>query len=158
MAVLEGDRPLRVLPVGADRIPEAADALRAALDGSGPALLLRPDDGEAAPDAIAQGQLPPATVADRVALVVETSGSTGVPKRVALSAEALRAAHAASSQVLGGPGRWLLTLPLHYIAGAQVLIRSLLDGSVPLAMPPGPFTADGFIQASAQDLSASRRY
>ncbi|RLP71263.1 o-succinylbenzoate--CoA ligase [Mycetocola reblochoni] len=88
-------------------------------------------------------------VADRIALVVETSGSTGYPKRVALSAGALRASHAASGRALGGPGQWLLALPPHYIAGVQVLIRSLLDGTEAVAAPQGPFRPDGFVAAAA---------
>ena len=69
-------------------------ALRAALDGSGPAIMVRPANlpADAAPA--------PETVPEGVAVVVETSGSTGRPKRVLLTADALLASAAASAVML----------------------------------------------------------
>ncbi|MBV9312944.1 MAG: AMP-binding protein [Pseudonocardia sp.] len=67
-------------------------------------------------------------------LVIETSGSTGVAKQVALSADALRASVAATHARLGGPGRWLLALPAHHIAGTQVIVRALLAGGFPTVL------------------------
>jgi o-succinylbenzoate---CoA ligase len=67
-------------------------------------------------------------------LVVRTSGSTGVAKDVALSRGAmLSSAHAALDR-LGGRGRWLLALPAHYVAGLQVLLRSLVAGTEPVVL------------------------
>jgi O-succinylbenzoic acid--CoA ligase len=86
----------------------------------------------------------PREVPKAVALVIETSGSTGVPKRVALSADALLASAAASEQALGGPGQWLLALPTHYVAGVQVLVRSIAAGSQPVVHPPGHFSPETF--------------
>lgn len=82
----------------------------------------------------------------RVAVVIETSGSTGVPKRVMLSTNALLASAAASSVALGGPGQWLLALPAHYIAGVQVLVRSIAAETTPLVLPQGPFDAAAFFR------------
>lgn len=65
-------------------------------------------------------------------LVVETSGSTGVPKRVVLSRHAVLASVAATERRLGGSGRWLLTLPASYVAGVQVICRSLVAGHQPV--------------------------
>lgn len=123
------------------------EALSVALSGDGPAIL--PHGG--APTGL------PETVEQRVALVIETSGSTGRPKRVALSADALLASAAASEVQLGGPGQWLLALPTDYIAGVNVLVRSLAAQTSPVLMPPGPFSADSFI-ASASTLDHSARY
>lgn len=62
---------------------------------------------------------------DDVDLVLETSGSsTGTPHLVGLSTEALLASAAATHAALDGPGTWILALPTHHIAGAQVLLRS----------------------------------
>ncbi|MER6939467.1 AMP-dependent synthetase, partial [Nocardioides sp. NPDC000441] len=58
--------------------------------------------------------------------VVETSGSTGKPKRVMLSRAAVKASAAASARRVGASGQWLLTLPESYVAGANVIARSLL--------------------------------
>jgi o-succinylbenzoate---CoA ligase len=118
-------RPLKRL----DAQPSAVlGALRDALSGNGPAIFV----GETA--------LPlPIEVAKRIALVVETSGSTSRPKRVALSADALLASAAASASAIGGQGQWLLALPAHYIAGLNVLVRSLASGVEPVAIPLGSF-------------------
>jgi len=66
--------------------------------------------------------------------VVETSGSTGAPKRVALSRAAVLASVAASARRLGGSGRWLLALPASYVAGVQVVCRSLVAGHEPVLL------------------------
>ena len=65
-------------------------------------------------------------------LSVETSGSTGTPKRVVLSRAAMRASADATHARLGGPGQWLLTLPPSYVAGLQVLFRSVVAGTEPV--------------------------
>ncbi|HHY07345.1 MAG: AMP-binding protein [Lawsonella sp.] len=69
------------------------------------------------------------------ALIMATSGTTGVPKGARLSAAALRASCASTHAALGGPGRWLLAVPAHHIIGMQVLLRSLHAGHTPLALP-----------------------
>lgn len=65
-------------------------------------------------------------------LQIATSGSTGEPKRVALPRSAIEASVHATHAFLGGPGQWLLTLPPTYVAGVQVLARSLLAGERPV--------------------------
>ena len=65
-------------------------------------------------------------------LVVETSGSTGSPKRVLLSREAVLASVAATARRLGSEGRWALRLPASYVAGLQVITRSLVAGHDPV--------------------------
>ena len=65
-------------------------------------------------------------------LLVETSGSTGAPKRVLLSRRAVLASVAATERRLGGAGRWALVLPPTYVAGIQVVLRSLVAGHAPV--------------------------
>jgi o-succinylbenzoate---CoA ligase len=65
-------------------------------------------------------------------LVIETSGSTGRPKRVMLSRDAMRFSATATHERLGGPGQWVLNLPPTYVAGVQVLYRSVLAGTDPI--------------------------
>lgn len=92
----------------------------------------------------------PETVDDNVALLVESSGSTGQPQLYYLSAEAVLASARATEKVLGGPGQWLLCLPLQYIAGIQVLVRSLIADTQPvLTNTSMPFTAEGFARAAS---------
>lgn len=120
------------------------------VDGAGPALLpvpasdtarrrilvdaLRPDDAPASggrsPEHDA-ASTPLAPLGEDTALVVATSGSTGTPKGAMLSASALHASAVATEDRLAGPGRWLLALPAHHIAGLQVVLRSLLAGAEP---------------------------
>jgi O-succinylbenzoic acid--CoA ligase len=136
-------RELRVVPPG----PGVLEALRSALAG-GPAILV----GDVpTPPGLAK------TVGQRVALVVETSGSTGTPKRVALSADAVLANAAASESALGGPGQWVLALPTHYIAGLNVLARSIAAETVPVSVEGDHFTAAGF-RAATERLSIPERY
>ena len=117
----------------ADEFPRA---LREALSGAGPAVFAGEDPGDL-----------PATVGQRVALVVQSSGSTAHPKRVALSADALLANAAATDSALGGPGQWLLGLPTTYIAGIAVLVRSFAAQTEP-AVIEGRFTAASFVRAA----------
>jgi O-succinylbenzoic acid--CoA ligase len=78
------------------------------------------------------------TDTDDEPLVVETSGSTGRPKRVVLSRRAVRASVAATARRLGGEGRWLLALPAAYVAGAQVVCRSVVAGEPPALLEEHP--------------------
>lgn len=63
--------------------------------------------------------------------IVETSGSTGRPKRVRLSRDAVLASAHASAARVGAQGEWLLALPADYVAGLNVIVRSLLAGHRP---------------------------
>lgn len=67
-------------------------------------------------------------------LLIETSGSTGLPKRVVLSREAVLASVRASAARLEASGPWLLALPSSYVAGVQVIVRSLVAGHEPVVV------------------------
>jgi O-succinylbenzoic acid--CoA ligase len=84
-------------------------------------------------------------------LVVATSGSTGEPKRVVLSRAALRASADATAARLGGPGQWLLNLPPSYVAGLQVLFRSVRAGTTPVVQ-------HGSFADAASAMTGERRY
>ena len=95
------------------------DALASALDG-GPALALT--------------QLPLEQIPESAALLIETGGSTGDPKVVALSASALKISSSLSNNALGASGndRWALSLPLNHIAGINQLLRAIDLGTDPV--------------------------
>ena len=103
--------------------------------------------------------------AEPIALVVGTSGSTGTPKRTALTARALAASAAATERFFGSnsdaASQWLLALPAHYIAGAQVLARSVLAGTAPViarsVTEPVHFSPEVFLQA-VERMSSARRF
>ncbi len=131
-----------------------ADLARA-LSGDGPALLPAADPIAAPLHAPASQHPLPRYVDDNVALVIETSGSTAAPKRVALSADAIRASARATHTALGGEGQWLLALPLNYIAGVMVVVRSI-EADTRLVV--APHNADGIIAAISRMSAAGRRY
>ena len=165
------NRPLHaVLLPPADAANRMLEALAAALDGTGPAILpldpgLRPARLAALLDAFAPSAIETAEGLERyavarsaaspapgvgagTALVIATSGSTGQPKGTELSAAALVASARASLRRIGaGPGeRWLCCLPTFHIAGIQVLVRSLLAGTDPVVvdrLEPGALAASG---------------
>ena len=145
-------RALRVVDSGHPL--EVFEALRAALGGGGPAVLPRDPN---APVARGGDDVGGGVVAQNVALIVETSGSTGTPKRVVLSADALLASAAASAGAMGGQGQWLLALPAHYVAGAQVLIRSIAAETEPVYYGEGRFDAERFAEVAA-GLTHDLRY
>jgi O-succinylbenzoic acid--CoA ligase len=128
--------------------------LPAALDGSGPALL------PGGPESLA-GPLGPDedSADDPTAVVVATSGSTGEPKGVLLSASALVASATATLDRLGGPGQWILATSARYVGGIQVLVRSLLAGKHPVCMDlESGFRVPDFVAAVSAVLAAPGRH
>ncbi|MDP1712828.1 MAG: AMP-binding protein [Candidatus Nanopelagicaceae bacterium] len=100
--------------------------LAKALDGTGPALGF--------------GDFTSTHVPERIAVVTTTTGSTGKPKEVGLSASALRSSARASHSYLEAAfGQvWSLLLPLTHIAGVNVLVRSLELGTMPIDLRDWP--------------------
>ena len=78
---------------------------------------------------------------DGVDLVISTSGSSaGKPRLVGLSMDALMASLKATELALSGPGRWILALPTHHIAGAMILLRAAVAETNPQVVD----TTNGF--------------
>ncbi len=141
-------------------IDPVLSALAAALSGEGPAVQLQSAAFPHWPPIIKL--LPEARSAfgddDEIAVVVATSGSTGRPKHTMLGVHALAASSMGTAVALGGEGQWLLALPVHYVAGIQVLVRSLFAGTRPWAMDlSGGFSAEAFTEA-AQEMTDRIRY
>jgi O-succinylbenzoic acid--CoA ligase len=133
---------MKLEPVVGDDPREILQALRGALHGAGPALSLGLVDGL------------PAEVRPGTAVVVTTSGSTGIPKSVVLSRDALTASALATADRIGD-GAWLLALPASYVAGLQVLVRSLVADREP-AILSGAFTPQAFAAAALLMVSTDR--
>ncbi len=147
---------LRVPPSG--QVAAALPRLSEAIDGRGDALLPVPAGDGMESDRLTSA-LPPGTpVGDGVAMVIATSGTTGVPKGAMLTGRALLAGARATHERLGGPGHWLLPLPPHHIAGMQILVRSIVAGTEPTVLDvSGGFDPAAFAEA-AGTISAGRRY
>ncbi len=145
---------LRALAVPAgSAVRTLLPALERVLSGRDSALLPVPA-GAAVPSALRVGD----DIDDDVALVVPTSGTTGAPKGALLSAAALTASASATQHRLGGPGRWLLALPPHHIAGVQVLVRSLLAGTVPVELDVSAGFDITELPSAVEQLGPGRRY
>lgn len=100
----------------------------------------------------------PETVDDTIACIVESSGSTGTPKRISISLSALLHAASTGQERLGPAGQWLLALPINFIAGQQVFLRSVLADTQPVMMNTAlPFTTEAFFR-SANLMNHSNRY
>ena len=100
----------------------------------------------------------PDYVAEDVAFIVQSSGSTGTPKLIELSARAALASAEASAERLGGTGQWLLALPLNYVAGLNVLVRSAVAETAPVMMNPSvTFTTEAFV-ASTSFMNAEKKF
>lgn len=140
------DQGQAVLPLD-PRLPRPATA--AVLEAMSPAAVVDADGAAAH----RPGGRP---VEDGDALVVATSGTTGVPKGVVLTHDAVRVAALASSARLGvdaGADRWLACLPLAHVGGLSVVTRALATGT-PLTVLAG-FDAGAVEAAAAAD--AKRR-
>ncbi|MGV9410202.1 o-succinylbenzoate--CoA ligase [Nocardia sp. NPDC003693] len=145
------------MPTGAS-VGDVLPHLREALDGNGPAWLPIPTADRREAQRLSSSLRPGEEIDDDVALVVTTSGTTGLPKGALLSAAALRASGDATHERLGGPGQWLLALPTHHIAGIQVLLRSILSGTEPAALDvSGGFLPEALAGAVA-GMTGPRRY
>jgi O-succinylbenzoic acid--CoA ligase len=169
------NRPLHaVLLSGVADADLLTEPLVRALDGTGPALLpldaalpaarlrqlidvfspsvIIDGDGEATVRSSSSAWISHGVAAD-TAVIITTSGSTGEPKGVELSADALRHSARATLARLGArPGeRWLLCLPPSHVAGLQVLVRSLISGTERAVAPSA--TADALAASGCAHVS-----
>jgi O-succinylbenzoic acid--CoA ligase len=146
------------------------EPLQAALNGSGPALLLyarsldqRSTSQRSTSPHPSLGPDQPLgpdedDEADPTAVVAATSGSTGAPKGALLPASALLASASATHDRLGGSGTWLLALPVEHVAGIQVLVRSLIARRDPIPMDlAAGFTTEAFAKAATR-MPSGRHY
>jgi O-succinylbenzoic acid--CoA ligase len=150
-------RSLETVTASPGNAGEMLAAVRAALAG-GPAVLPLPAAPEPARTSLLDALRPDLPLEEGAALVVPTSGSTGEPKGVLLTADAVLASADATHVRLGGPGRWLLALPTTHIAGLMVLARSVVASVDPVVQDLSEgFDPESFAAASVRLLAESKR-
>jgi O-succinylbenzoic acid--CoA ligase len=93
------------------------------------------------------------------AVVVATSGTTGEPKGVVLTHEAVVASAKATSARLGvdpATDSWLAILPVAHIGGLSVVLRALVTDTPLVFEPPATLVSVVPTQANRMDLSRFR--
>lgn len=145
------------LPPGAAGLHTLMPALSDAIEGTGPAIALLPSSASAVYGSrIRRAVSPGAEVPSEVAVVVSTSGSTGDPRGVMLSAAALRAAAEGFGERFARPAghQWVAALPLAHVGGLMVAVRAVLVGTTPVATASlggaDRFTVQAFADATAR--------
>jgi o-succinylbenzoate---CoA ligase len=133
-------------------------ALEGVLDGREAAVLPVPGDNPRQSELLMSTLRAGEEIDDDVALVVSTSGTTGPPKGAMLTVPALIASASATHDRLGGPGSWLLALPPYHIAGVQVLVRSVLAGTVPVELDVSAGFDIDELPAAVESMGSGRRY
>lgn len=133
-------------------------ALEGVLDGRDSPLVPVPAGDLRAGDLLTTSLRVGEEIDDDVALVITTSGTTGTPKGAMLTPAALIASASATHDRLGGPGSWLLALPPHHIAGIQVLVRSVLAGTVPAELDVSAGFDPADLPRAVAELGSGRRY
>lgn len=107
------------------------DAMRRAWDNGDAVAPVDPRLPRAAREAVLRAFDTDAPLEDGDALVVATSGTSGEPKAVVLTHDAIAASAAASNAALGVGeiDSWLVCLPLAHIGGLSVVTRALHFGT-----------------------------
>ena len=134
----------KLIQIPANKTFEVLVSLTQALEGGDALFVSGPEINGIAPT-----EDVPSEVDDNTAVVIKSSGSTGRPKLIELSAEAMLASAKATEEKIGS-GQWLVTLPVNYVAGLMVLVRSINADRQPVLMNTQvPFTPEAFVRGAS---------
>lgn len=153
------------IPPGVGGVNRLAPLLAKALDGSGPAIAPIPQSPAGLVELLTSAIKPDdpnfPLESNDIAVVCATSGSTGNPRGVLLTANAITASAEAFAKRFGGDFRWVMSMPAHRIAGIMVLARASLYGNPYLVDPSTggarPFDPATFSVTTAQAKRESNK-
>src|SRR5947209_6837892 len=129
----------RLVPLRLPGGPDFVDALRRAWDDGDAILPVDTRLSDRAADRLLSSMRVDDPVEEGDALVVATSGTSGEPKGVVLTHDAMLASALATSarlRVDSARDRWLACLPLAHVGGLSVVTRALLT-QTPLTVQDG---------------------
>jgi O-succinylbenzoic acid--CoA ligase len=133
------DRSLELIevPSGPSAVTAIWDRLSAALVGDA-AIAPIPQESSALPPAVVSAIRdavdPGRPVPMDTAVVISTSGSTGNPRGVMLTASALTSMTSHVNALAGGDPTWILAIPPTSIGGLNVVVRAKATGRLPVAV------------------------
>ena len=142
----------RLIPLQLPGGPAFVEALTRAWDDGDAVLPVDPRLPQPAIDRVLASMRLNEPVEDGDALVVATSGTSGDPKGVVLTHDAITASALATSERLEVDperDRWLACLPLAHVGGLSVVARALVTGT-PLVLHDG-FDATAVERAAAAE-------
>ena len=149
----------RLVVVRAEAGSTFVDALRGAWDNGDAVLPLDPRLPARAASTLTEALRADHPVDEGDAVVVPTSGTTGEPKGVVLTHDALRAsAMVTSARLEADPEQdtWLSCLPLAHIGGLSVVVRSLLTGTPLTFEPAAPASLVSLVPTQLLRMDVSR--
>jgi len=153
------------IPPGVGGVNRLAPLLAAALNGTGPAIAPMPTSPTGLVSLLMDAIKPDSSAypleAEDIAVVCATSGSTGNPRGVLLTASAIKSSADAFAKRFGSDFRWVMSMPAHRIAGVMVLARASLYGNPYLVDPSTGgariFDAATFSVTTAQGVKESSK-
>ncbi len=153
------------IPPGAGGVSRLAPLLTSALNGTGPAIAPMPTAPTGLVNLLTEAIKPSdddyPLEANDIAVVCATSGSTGNPRGVLLTANSIFASVTAFADRFGSDFRWVMSVPAHRIAGIMVLARASLNGN-PYVVDPSiggarTFDAATFSVTTANAVRESKK-
>ena len=139
---------LHLAKPGEENLQALVQAIESALTGNTP-LMIAPAEATTENKYLTALQVEQDVIFENTALAICTSGSTGNPKAVEISQQALLKNHEIINNKLKGKANWVLAMNPAFIGGFTVLSRGVLDQGWTYGLTEtGKFNVDTFTKAS----------
>ena len=139
---------LHLAKPGEENLQALVQAIESALTGNTP-LMIAPAEATTENKYLTALQVEQDVIFENTALAICTSGSTGNPKAVEISQQALLENHEIINNKLKGKANWVLAMNPAFIGGFTALSRGVLDQGWTYGLTEtGKFNVDTFTKAS----------